>query len=481
MSKTRSRRTGCLSILGIITLAAGLFIAREVYLAVTATPGDAVDYHARTIELVEEAQPEGPDGWTHLLDAIDAMNRVNDEFDPELLSSAFDLTRSPGAYDEDYPLPLQDYLTAAKEVLSGMDEAGVFESLDRLAASPRAVRDTRHQNVEKLIEILLPELGRMRQLARSLAGKMHLEHEAGRDDEAARAFEHGMTLSRVAGSQFTLIDHLVGIAIAALMIDELQHQLVERPHDEAALRHMLETLQTQEMLGVGLALRGERILVMDAIQWTHTDDGNGDGRLILTQLGDIGMLSGTGGYNFGGWKIINMASIAFPSKKETTQLTEEYFDAIEARAAMTFAERQAAPTPPVLGALPPRQLVLGMMLPAFGRAMETGDHAKMLIGGAKLALAIELYNIETGAYPGALDDLVPDILPELPTDPYANDGRFGYKRITGDPAARAYLLYSTGTDGDDNDAAFDPEADMLPRDQGEGFDVILNMPREKPD
>jgi len=479
----KSRRTGCLTVLGVIAIVLGLLVAREVYLAVTATPGSAIDYNQKLVDLVQGAQPEGRDGWVHLEQAVAALDRAQDDFDRELSSNAFDLTRNPAAIDEDYDLPLQEYRDAAKQILQRMEEEGVFRSLDQLAASPRAVRDTTAQNVTRLIDILLPELGKMRQIARALAGKMYLAHQAGRDDEAAEAFEQGMALARVASSQATLIDHLVGIAIAALMIDELQHQLVERPHDEAALRRMLQALERQQLLGIELPFEGERIMVLDAIQWTHTDDGSGDGRLILTQLGDIGMLTGAGGVHTGGWKIVNMASVAFPSKKETTELTNRFFDALLDRAAMTYAERQANQAPPVLDptALPPRQLLLGMMLPAFGRAMESADSGQMLLGGAKLALALELHNLERGEYPETLDALTPAILPELPIDPYAKDGRYGYKRLEGDPEGRGYLLYSTSLDGEDNAGAHDPEEGMHPRDQGPGLDVILNMPREKPE
>jgi hypothetical protein len=103
------------------------------------------------------------------------------------------------------------------------------------------------------------------------------------------------------------------------------------------------------------------------------------------------------------------------------------------------------------------------------------------IGGAKLALAIELYDAHHGEHPASLDDLVPGFLPELPVDPLADDGRFGYRLLTDDPHARRYLLYSTGLDGEDNGGVTQPYVDMMSPSQDDGFDVILNLPRAEPE
>jgi len=46
---------------------------------------------------------------------------------------------------------------------------------------------------------------------------------------------------------------------------------------------------------------------------------------------------------------------------------------------------------------------------------------------AAVALAIRLYEIDHSHRPATLDELVPDYLPEVPDDPFADDGgKIGY-------------------------------------------------------
>jgi hypothetical protein len=473
MSKTRSRRTGCLSILGIITLAAGLFIAREVYLAVTATPGDAVDYHRELIRLSEESQPPGEDGWPFLVEAIARQERVEGEFERGLPGLALKAIRDPGEISwEVSEYTPQQYRAAAERLIERLREDDVWSLLDQLASSPRAVRDTTDQDVEVLLHLLLHHTGKTRQLGYAAIVRMRLAHERADDAEAAGAFEHALALARVSASQPLIIDHVVGLSISAGACRELQHELLERAHDTHALRTMLAACDQQAMPSIALALQGERIVTMDVVQWTHTDDGNGNGRLILSQVEKI---------RSGGPvpSIANIQAILYPSKQETVELADRLYSTTIERASLSYQERRKEPDD--LYDLPPRQVVLEIVFPAFGRAMQEQDQWRTLIGGAKLALAVELYNAETGAYPDSLPDLVPDFLEALPTDPYALDGAFRYKRFeTPDEHRRRYLLYSTSIDGRDDGGNFDPDEPMVPGAQKDGFDVILNMPREEP-
>jgi hypothetical protein len=63
----------------------------------------------------------------------------------------------------------------------------------------------------------------------------------------------------------------------------------------------------------------------------------------------------------------------------------------------------------------------------------------------RLALACKLYKQDKGEYPGTLQELVPDYIPELPDDPFS-EGYFIYKR-RGDGG---FILYSVGPNGVDD-------------------------------
>jgi hypothetical protein len=70
---------------------------------------------------------------------------------------------------------------------------------------------------------------------------------------------------------------------------------------------------------------------------------------------------------------------------------------------------------------------------------------------AAVALAIRLYEVDHGARPRMLAQLVPQYLAAVPQDPYAADGRtIGYRREGDQP-----LLYSVWRDGKDDGGSYE--------------------------
>jgi hypothetical protein len=70
----------------------------------------------------------------------------------------------------------------------------------------------------------------------------------------------------------------------------------------------------------------------------------------------------------------------------------------------------------------------------------------------RLASALERFRIAHGAYPETLSELVPDFLPRLPQDPYA-DAPLIYRRVEGG----TFLLYSVGRNRVDDGGKIDPQ------------------------
>ena len=99
-------------------------------------------------------------------------------------------------------------------------------------------------------------------------------------------------------------------------------------------------------------------------------------------------------------------------------------------------------------------------------------------------LAIEAFYARHSRWPGALDELVPDILPEAPIDPI-HGGTFGYRLVDSDRFGRPYILYSFGLDAtDDGGIEFNSGTDDVYRGMEPltdhnltGIDYIINKPR----
>jgi hypothetical protein len=75
----------------------------------------------------------------------------------------------------------------------------------------------------------MPELQRMRDLARLVAFKARIEISRGQTDQAADTLRTGFAMARHAGQGQTLVNGLVGLAISGLMYAQLQ-ELIQQPN-----------------------------------------------------------------------------------------------------------------------------------------------------------------------------------------------------------------------------------------------------------
>jgi hypothetical protein len=107
----------------------------------------------------------------------------------------------------------------------------------------------------EVISFLLPELQESRDLARVLRLKARLETAERRYDDAIETLRWGFQLARDCGQQPTLVSNLVGIAIAANMIEPLV-ELIEAPKSPN-LYWAIATLP-QPLVDVRKALEFER-------------------------------------------------------------------------------------------------------------------------------------------------------------------------------------------------------------------------------
>ena len=101
----------------------------------------------------------------------------------------------------------------------------------------------------------------------------------------------------------------------------------------------------------------------------------------------------------------------------------------------------------------PGTILARAVTPALVRGMEAFDRQHAEVYQAKLGIALQLYHAQHGNYPEKLNVLVPDYLDELPKDPFSNQPFVYQKKGTG------YVLYSFGSDGDDDGGTSDNSRD----------------------
>lgn len=460
-----------------------------VYSAVTAKPGRAVDYGRKMHELTASYQPgteADPNAWDSFLAAVDILARVDREFKAAVGAGEEVPEGWPSSFRFPYDFSAVREATAPDNVveptLRVMDllrAAGLHEKLSEMAAQPRAVRGRQEG---RLIEVLLPELGKARELARLCAARMYLAHGAGDETEQIEAFEHLLALGRVLASQPLLIDRLVGIAIISTALTELRSEMTEEPLTPEMCRAVLAAIERQlaGMPPIALQLEGERLMVLDTVQWTHTDDGRGSGRLLLSEVGKVQSEFGLEGGGMMRHPIANAAGILFPSKREVEAKVNDLFDRIQAYAAASHAERASMGSPDLMAEQLPRSyMLLRILLPAWGKAISSDEQLRMELDGTRLLLALRLYEIDHGNPPERLEDLVPSLLRTMPIDPVCGKA-YGYRRLAPeeDPNGWGGIVYSLGMDGEDNGGVEHPQGKFNAlRPEGKGYDFLINTAR----
>ncbi|MHB9025875.1 MAG: hypothetical protein ACYC7E_17180 [Armatimonadota bacterium] len=137
---------------------------------------------------------------------------------------------------------------------------------------------------------------------------------------------------------------------------------------------------------------------------------------------------------------VRMIRLYFISKRTIMHSNTQYLDALITRAKLPYAARGAMPS---RLSEPLNEEVLCMLNPSGIEAKFASNEAQNAL--LLIALALQAYKAEHGAYPASLNALAPAYLKKLPDDPFAKSGPPRYKT-----KGAKYLLYSIGPDGKDD-------------------------------
>lgn len=457
------------------------WLGLEVYFAFTAKPNPTIDFGQRAEELVESVQSDlpGEDVWPVLMEATQLFgdtlvdlkddetgiewNNGNYSFDAYFLYDKLlqelkeqEAATGEGFFKQEQYDQLEAHKRMSERAISVWDEKGLTRRLDEVAASGKAVRPMMDTTQQIMIEMLLPELGTLRNMARALRARMVLARNEQDWSLYAESLEHGLAIGRIEMAQSTLIDRLVGVAIRSLMFTQLQEDLVEKRLPAEALEGVKAAIDRQSRVApVTHAFDAELLMQLDALQWTHDRRG----RIILSRVRQLDFSGGQGP------AIMNLASIVLPRQIETENWFRAFNERVKAEATLPVAERIALErkgqgTGQAYESTW-RTVIQDLLVPAYGSAIRSDDQLQLQELGTRVMLAIEQYRLASGAFPEALSDLAPQWLSESATDPYSPDGTLlGYRVIpAAEGTAASYVLYSVGYDGEDNEGTA-PEKNM---------------------
>ncbi|MEM8756469.1 MAG: hypothetical protein AAGF47_01640 [Planctomycetota bacterium] len=321
-----------------------------------------------------------------------------------------------------------------------------------------------------LINQLLPELGQYRRMAQFSVAWM--EHAVQSEDWQAYAegLEASLWMAELAASDPVIIGNLVGVAIESLMLERVRNDVLRGRLPAEVLGRVDELIKQHERPDLAFSLRGERTWALDAVQWMHDSRG----RLLLSRTGTLTM-------GVGGSRVMNLGSIAFPRRAETEARFKEFYGRMIEAAEMPIAAAKVelASLDQEIDGLSGRQVLLGMLAPAIGKAVSVSWSADLNRAGLLTLLAIERYRVATGVLPASLDEMMPVYLDAVPMDPFAAGETLVYRLDdTESLGGVGYVLYSVGPDGVDDGGVVGDNPLVRYRRGADGLDWMLTRSAE---
>lgn len=353
--------------------------------------------------------------------------------------------------DEDRELWPKQYEAAAKSSAEGNESA-----LAQGAESP----DTFVMSTQ------LPHMAELRRLARVLQLDALHAAELGDGDRVAADLAGMLGMARQFHQSPTLIEKLVATDMAMNAV-EVAAGLLTHFRDvlsDAHLRQLAHGFAREDVVPIMDAAL-DRGGFYDLVQRMYTDDGNGDGHLTSNGIRlakGLGALTGSNGPDFTFFGDPVTTNFFSASRKEVTAEYDQVTDRYDAMAGRPFWETRgddAIETWDLMSdekKLSDRYWLVAIIVPALDDVYLTHQNAVGRRDGLLIAIALELYRRRHGDYPKSLDQLSPDLLPNVPRDRFTG-ATMGYQ-VKDDQV----VVYSVGRDRDDDGGVLPTVAQAIP-------------------
>jgi hypothetical protein len=235
-----------------------------------------------------------------------------------------------------------------------------------------------------------------------------------------------------------LVSQLVRIAVHGISVDVCRRLLPHVEFSDADLQRMSEDFRTTRFNeGFRRSLIGERVMGIQGIQNPMADSGIGaEIPPVAGPLLGVNRNDDLAKYLVLLERMIEASQKPMPQARDEFDLIEQDLRALGSTKVKKF-----------------RYVLTLLLLPATGAALDGAARGNAMNDAAMTAIAIERYRRKHGQIPDELGQLVPDFLPQVPTDPY--DGKPLRYVVLDDE----YLLYSVGRDrvDDGGQGEYDPD------------------------
>ena len=314
---------------------------------------------------------------------------------------------------------------------------------------------------QSAFNVLLPHLASLRGMSRIFTADMQLALEAGDGARATKDLIAMLYLARLSKQDSLLITQLVAASIRSTTLELMQEVFTDHSDlfSSEDLAQIAAALVAPGTVMDPLSINGEGIYIRDLVQRIYSDDGSGDGSLLIDSLREGGEYAGMDSF------VQEVPSVIYAfarpvlksmtlTRKEVIAMHEkqsELFDNAASQKPWEFdfsvyeqAHAQLMPSNP--GALDRiRYFPFMMLFVRYEGVFRSNYMLAALADRIRVIVALLRYERANGMWPESLTQLVPDYLAAVPLDP-ADGAPLRYDVREGRP-----LLWSIGHDRIDND------------------------------
>ena len=264
---------------------------------------------------------------------------------------------------------------------------------------------------------LLPNLSGIKEMALFLQRDVVYHAELANPDEAFESLRSGFALSRTLRHEPILVSQLVRIATVAILLNALERALSHTeftPEQLVALMEQLARIESEELESFLRAMAGERSCSLEAFDMGYD-------QLDQVSGGSMGMpepFEVFGSALFGLRQVLGVRELDMQIYLGTMRdfmhaATNDFPELVtEFEAADRRMDRRLRSGTARLA------WVSQMILPALGKAAQKEARITAHLRLARVALALERYRHANKELPAELTALVPEYLPEIPTNPF---------------------------------------------------------------
>lgn len=396
--------------------------------------GRDTDFPAIIEARVADAQPPGPDGWQHLVDAWSEADRIRRDIaaqhnlPPEALNH-----RVFGSTDRWEDGVTQAHVDQYRQALA---TSSVPKHLCALAKSPRFVRPINPER--EILGLLMSILGGARHLG-VYAEAVARDAIRDRDHEGvATASEQLLALARLTSFQCFALDTALAGALLVRFAHVVEDAAYQRHLDGPVIEQLLVVMDAQAMRPPRThVVEAERRVLLDLGQWSHTRRG----RALPGELDRLNNLE-TRTSRKTSCVRDNIDGFALPHADESRRRVDEFYDLV----AEDIQTPRIGRSKRDYEAIAAENWLLFNGISSTQKLINGLDLAEATENITRTALHIELHRTRTGSLPESLEALA--LAPETTRDPMTAADHLRYCL---DPQAPlGYRLYSIGLDCIDN-------------------------------